>query len=76
MNISIEVTKDLLKYLDGKVGNGYTSRSEVARDAFRKLMQEDIRRQARLKSISLQDLEKARKDVCKTLIEERYRHYI
>ena len=76
MNVSIELTKDLLKYLDGKVGVGYTSRSEVTRDAIRKLIQEDIRRQARLKMITLRDLDGERKSVAGELIEKKYRHYL
>ena len=76
MNISIEVTKDLLDYLDGKVGQGYTSRSEVTRDAIRKLIQEDIRREARMRSLTLDELNKTRIDISGELIEKKYRHYL
>ena len=77
MNISIEVTTEIKDYLDYQVKKGYKSRSEVVRDAIRRMIKEEIRHEARKKNITLKDLEKTRDDVAKELLTtEKYSHYL
>ena len=75
MNVSVELTKDLLRYLDCKVGREYTSRSEVTRDAIRKMMHDELKLKARLKNLTIDELERTREDVAKGLIKGKYREY-
>ena len=75
MNVSVELTKDLLRYLDCKVGKEYTSRSEVARDAIRKMMHEELRQKARLRNLTTDEMERTREDVAKGLLKGKYREY-
>jgi len=53
MNISVEVTNDILRYLDAKVKEGlYKSRSEVVRTAIREMIQQDLSEQLKMKGIT------------------------
>ena len=73
MNISVEVTPDLLKYLDGKVKSGmFKSRSEAMRSAIRDMIQRDLQYQLKEKGITLKDIESLRNDVAGELLEKRY----
>ena len=54
MNISVELTDNLLDYLNRKVESGtYKSRSEVVREAIRLLIQKDLEQQLRDKGVDL-----------------------
>ena len=75
MNVSVELTRDLLKYLDSKVGREYTSRSEVTRDAVRKMMHEELKQKARLRNLTVEQMEKTREDVARELLKGKYREY-
>ena len=58
MNISIEVTGNLLKYLDSKVHSGFfKSRSEVVRQAIREMIQDDLAGQLEAKGITIDEIE-------------------
>jgi Arc/MetJ-type ribon-helix-helix transcriptional regulator len=73
MNISVEVTPDLLKYLDGKVKSGmFKSRSEAVRTAIRDMIQSDLQQQLKDKGITLKDIDRLRDDVAGELLEKRY----
>ena len=75
MNVSVELTRDLLKYMDGKVGREYKSRSEAVRDAIRLMIREDLRRQARLKDVTKERLSETRDHVAEELLRGKYRTY-
>lgn len=76
MNISIEITGELLKYLDRKTAEeGYKSRSETIRDAIRRMIREDLRQEAKVKQITEEDLEGVRDGVAKELLRKDYRGY-
>ncbi len=73
MNISVEVTPDLLKYLDGKVKAGmFKSRSEVVREAIRDMIQRDLQEQLKAKGITPKDIDNLRDDVAKELLRKKY----
>ena len=73
MNISVEVTGNLLKYLDSKVHSGFfKSRSEVVRQAIREMIQDDLAGQLEAKGISIDDVEALREEVSEELIERKY----
>ncbi len=73
MNISIEVTGNLLKYLDSKVHSGFfKSRSEVVRQAIREMIQDDLAGQLEAKGISIDEIESLREEVSEELIERKY----
>ena len=73
MNISVEVTGNLLKYLDSKVHSGFfKSRSEVVRQAIREMIQQDIAGQLEAKGITMDDIEALREEVSAELIERKY----
>ena len=74
MNISVEITGNLLEYLDKKVKGGlYKSRSEVVREAIRRMIQEDLREQLQTKGINPDNLEELRDEVSGELLEEKYK---
>jgi len=74
MNISVEVTENLLEYLDTKVKLGfYKSRSEVVRSAIREMIHRDIEQQLRAKGIKPKDLQKMRSEVAGELIARKYK---
>ena len=73
MNISVEVTGNLLEYLDKKVQSGlYKSRSEVVREAIREMIQRDLQEQMLAKGITLEKLEKLRGEVSDELIKKKF----
>ena len=73
MNISIEVTDELLKYLDSKVKSGlYKSRSELIRTAVRELMHKDIAEQLRKSGINPRKFQELRADAAAGLIRKKY----
>ena len=74
MNVSVEVTGDLLEYLDQKVKQGlYKSRSEVVRSAIRLMIQKDLEEQLRLKGLDPETFMEIRKETSGELIEKRYK---
>lgn len=82
MNISIELTDELLKYLDRKVQSGlYKSRSEFVRTIIRFHLErekrldkisEQLRQEMEEKGVTYEDLMETRKEVAREIIEERY----
>ncbi len=69
MNVSIELTPQLLEYLEKKVKNGkYKSRSEVVREAIRMMMKADLERILEEKGIDLKRFEEEREKVSGELI--------
>jgi putative addiction module CopG family antidote len=73
MNISIEVTGNLLDYLDKKVQLGlYKSRSEVVREAIREMIRRDLQEQMEAKGLTMEELEKLRGEVSGELIKKRF----
>ncbi len=73
MNVSVEVTGNLLEYLDQKVKEGYyKSRSEVVRNAIRLMIQKDIEEQLRLKGLDPETFEEIRKETSGELLEKKY----
>jgi putative addiction module CopG family antidote len=74
MNVSVEVTGDLLDYLDQKVKNGlYKSRSEVVRSAIRLMIQRDLEEQLRRRGLDPETFEEIRKETSGDLIDERFK---
>ena len=74
MNISVEVTNDLLEYLDSKVESGhYKSRSEVIRSAIRDYIQKDLEVQLRRKGLDPKTFKQLRKKVAGELVGKRYK---
>lgn len=73
MNISVEVTGNLLKYLDAKVKSGlFKSRSEVVRQAIREMIQIDLAAQLETKGITVEDIERMREDMAEELQGKKY----
>ncbi len=73
MNISVEVTGNLLEYLDKKVQSGlYKSRSEVVREAIREMIQRDFKELMQEKGLTIDDLEKLRGEVSGELIKKKF----
>ncbi len=73
MNISVEITGNILEYLDAKVKSGmFKSRSEVVREAIRAMVQRDLMAQLSAKGISIDDIEKLREEVSPKLVERKY----
>ncbi len=71
MNISVEITGNLLEYLDKKVKDGlYKSRSEVVREAIRRMIQEDLRAQLEAKGIGPDNIESLREEVSGEVLEK------
>jgi Arc/MetJ-type ribon-helix-helix transcriptional regulator len=70
MNVSIELTPDLVNYLKSKREGGYTSRSEVVRDALRKMMMDDLSLAAR--KVSPEEFENRRKIVGEDIVRARF----
>ena len=74
MNISVEVTGEILEDLDNKVKNGlYKSRSEVVRSAIRELIQKDLEEQLRAKGITVKNLGKLRKEAAGEIIGRKFK---
>jgi len=73
MNISVEVTGELLDYLESKVEEGlFKSRSEVVRAAIREMIQKDIQYQLKEKGLSEEEMKKLREEEAGELLEEKY----
>ena len=74
MNISIEVTGDILRYLDEKVKEGlYKSRSEVVRTAIREMIQQDISEQLKKKGVTKKELQQLREHIVSDLIDKTFK---
>ena len=73
MNISVEVTGELLDYLESKVEEGlFKSRSEVVRAAIREMIQKDIQYQLKEKGLSEEEMKKLREEEAGEILEEKY----
>lgn len=73
MNISVELTPELLEYIERKVKSGYyKSRSELVREAIRMMMKADIERMLEEKGIDLEKFEEEREKVSGELIEKKF----
>ena len=73
MNISIEVTGELLEYLDGKVKSGFfKSRSEVVRTAIREMIQKDLAEQLDQAGLTKENLKELRKEVSSGIIRKKF----
>ena len=73
MNVSVEVTGNLLEYLDQKVKKGYyKSRSEVVRNAIRLMIQKDIEEQLRQKGLDPETFKEIRKETSGELLEKKF----
>lgn len=74
MNISVEVTATLLKYLDSKVKEGlYKSRSEAVRSAIREMIQDDISEQLKKKDVTPKELKKMRRKIADDILDEKFK---
>ncbi len=74
MNISIEITGEILEYLNSKVESGlYKSRSEAIRNAIREMIQKDLEEQLRAKGISPKNIKKLRKEAAGEIIAKKYK---
>lgn len=77
MNISVEVTGNILKYIDSKVRLGlYKSRSELIREAIREMLRRDLQEQLKAKGIAMDDLDKLRDKVAGEIIAKKYKKLI
>jgi len=73
MNISVELTPELLEYIEKKVKSGkYKSRSEVVREAIRMMIKADLERLLEEKGIDLKKFEEEREKISGELIEKKY----
>ena len=74
MNISIEVTGNLLEFLNEKVNSGiYKSRSEAVREGIRLLIQRDLEYQLREKGIDPKNLDKLRDEAVGEVLGKKYK---
>ncbi|MEA3458860.1 MAG: ribbon-helix-helix domain-containing protein [Candidatus Thermoplasmatota archaeon] len=74
MNISVEVTGTLLKYLDSKVKEGlYKSRSEAVRSAIREMIQDDISEQLKKKGVTPKELKKMRREIAGDILDKKFK---
>ncbi len=73
MNISLEITGEILDYLESKVDEGlFKCRSEVIRAAIRDMIQRDIQYQLREKGLTSAELKKLRDEEASEILEEKY----
>ena len=73
MNISVEVTENLLDYLDRKVQEGlYKSRSEMVREAIREMIRKDLAARMEEKGITMDNLDQLRGEVSGEIIKRKY----
>ena len=73
MNVSVEVTGNLLEYLDQKVKQGrYKSRSEVVRNAIRLMIQKDLEEQLRQKGLDPETFKEIRKETSGELLDTKF----
>jgi len=74
MNISVEVTGNILEYLENKVKAGlYKSRGEVVREAIREMIRREIKEKMEIKGLTPAKFEKIREEVAGELIEKKYK---
>ena len=74
VNISVEVTGDLLKYLDAKVQRGlYKSRSEVVRSAIRQMIQMDLEEMLKAKGLTPEEFEEIRSSIAGEKVAKKYK---
>jgi putative addiction module CopG family antidote len=74
MNVSVEVTGNLLEYLDQKVKNGlYKSRSEVVRNAIRLMIQKDLEEQLKLKGLDPETFKEIRNETSGELLDKKFK---
>ena len=74
MNVSVEVTGNLLDYLDQKVKQGfYKSRSEVVRNAIRLMIQKDIEEQLRQKGLDPETFKEIKKETSGELLVKKFK---
>ncbi len=74
MNISVELTPELVEYIESKVRTGrYKSRSEVVREAIRMMIKSDLEKMLEEKGFDLKKFEEEREKVSGELIERKYK---
>lgn len=74
MNISVEVTENLLDYLDKKVEEGlYKSRSEMVREAIREMIRKDLATRMEEKGITMENLDQLRGEAFDEVIKRKGR---
>ncbi len=74
MNVSVEVTGNLLDYLDQKVKQGfYKSRSEVVRNAIRLMIQKDLEEQLRQKGLDPETFKEIKKETSGELLVKKFK---
>lgn len=74
MNISVEVTGNLLEFLNEKVNSGiYKSRSEAVREGIRLLIQRDLEYQLKERGIDPKNLDRYRDEVAGVVLEKKYK---
>ncbi len=74
MNVSVEVTGNLLEYLDQKVKQGrYKSRSEAVRNAIRLMIQRDLEEQLRQSGLDPETFRDIQKETSGELLEKRFK---
>jgi len=74
MNISVELTPELVEYIEGKVRTGrYKSRSEVVREAIRMMIKSDLEKMLEEKGFDLKKFEEEREKISGELIERKYK---
>lgn len=73
MNISVEITGEILDYLESKVDEGlFKSRSEVIRAAIRDMIQKDIQYQLKEKGLTPEELKKLRDEEAGEILEKKF----
>jgi putative addiction module CopG family antidote len=73
MNVSVELTPDLLEYIERKVRSGYyKSRSEVVREAIRMMIKSDLEKLLEEKGLDLESLEREREAIAGELIDRKF----
>ena len=74
MNVSVEMTGNILEYLDRKVKQGlFKSRSEAVRSAIRLMIQKDLEEQLRQRGLDPETFKTTRKETSGELLERRYK---
>lgn len=74
MNISVEVTGNLLEFLNEKVSSGiYKSRSEAVREGIRLLIQRDLEYQLKQQGIDPKNLDKYRDEITGKVLGKKYK---
>jgi putative addiction module CopG family antidote len=74
LNISVELTGNLLEYIERLVQSGlYKSRSEVIREAIRAMIQRDIREQIKVKGLDIEEFDRVREEVSGEILEKKYK---